>query len=86
LQNIEVVRKICALVGKGEEKIEFVPDRPGHDFRYALDSSKIRALGWSPQVDFETGLKLTVEWYQEKTQWWRSVKQKLQREAKGFWS
>ncbi len=84
--NIEVVKKICALLGKGEEQIELVADRPGHDFRYALDTSKIQALGWQPAVDFETGLERTVRWYEEKTYWWRTLKQKLQREARGFWS
>jgi dTDP-glucose 4,6-dehydratase len=85
-RNIEVVKKICALLGKGEEQIEFVADRPGHDFRYALDSSKLRALGWQPQVDFQTGLAQTVRWYQEKAHWWRTLKLKLQREAHGYWS
>lgn len=85
-RNIDVVKMICALVGKGEDQIEFVPDRPGHDFRYALDNSKIRALGWAPKVDFTTGLEWTVRWYQEKTQWWYTVKRNLDKVNKGFWS
>ncbi|MCX7732431.1 MAG: dTDP-glucose 4,6-dehydratase [candidate division WOR-3 bacterium] len=85
-RNIDVVRRIAALLGKGEGEIEFVADRPGHDFRYALDTNKIRQLGWEPKVDFETGLMQTVRWYQERTSWWKALKLKLVRESKGFWS
>jgi len=50
-------------MGKGEDALEFVEDRKGHDFRYAIDASKIRALGWKPKIAFADGLKGTVEWY-----------------------
>lgn len=60
-QNIEVTKKILELVGADEDLIEFVEDRKGHDQRYAVDSSKIRELGWKPQVGFEEGLKKTVK-------------------------
>jgi dTDP-glucose 4,6-dehydratase len=62
-QNIEITRKILKELGKTEELIEFVEDRKGHDQRYAVDSTKIRELGWKPQVDFEKGLKKTIEYY-----------------------
>jgi len=63
LQNIEVAEKVLDAVGASRELIEFVKDRPGHDRRYALDSTKISKLGWSPQWSFEDGLKRTVEYY-----------------------
>jgi dTDP-glucose 4,6-dehydratase len=62
--NLEVVKTILKLVGKDESLIEFVTDRPGHDLRYAIDSSKLRnELGWKPAMSFEEGMKLTIEWY-----------------------
>lgn len=75
ISNLEVVKKILKIMGKGEEYIEFVKDRPGHDRKYAIDWSKInRELGWKPRVDLDTGLKLTVSWYQKNQDWWRKVK------------
>ncbi len=68
-QNIEVAKRILSILNKPEDFIDFVSDRPGHDFRYALDSSKFRRLGWEPKVDFETGVKNTVEWYQKEVKW-----------------
>lgn len=62
-RNIDVARAVLKILGKPESLISFVPDRPGHDWRYALDSSAIRTLGWKPQVPFEEGLQRTVEWY-----------------------
>jgi dTDP-glucose 4,6-dehydratase len=79
LRNIDVVRRICALldelapdaaVGSRAALIEFVTDRPGHDLRYAIDSSKLeRELGWSPEESFETGLRKTVLWYVQNRLW-----------------
>lgn len=63
LSNLEVVDKICQIMGKGKELISYVKDRPGHDFRYSVDSSKLRKLGWKPQYDFDTGLEKCVKWY-----------------------
>lgn len=63
-QNIEVTKKILELLGKDEKLIEFVEDRKGHDTRYAVDSSKIRNLGWEPKVNFEEGLRKIIERYQ----------------------
>jgi len=61
--NIEVVQKICNLLEGGHQLIEFVKDRPGHDFRYSINSSKIRELGWQPNYKFKEGIVETVEWY-----------------------
>jgi dTDP-glucose 4,6-dehydratase len=75
LPNLEVVRKILAATGRGEELIEHVTDRPGHDRRYALASDKIaRETGWRPQVGFEEGLERTIGWYQEHGGWVERVK------------
>jgi dTDP-glucose 4,6-dehydratase len=74
LQNIEVVKKILEIMGKPEELIEFVDDRPGHDLRYSLDSSKIRSeLGWAPKYSFEEALERTVDWYLSNEEWWRPL-------------
>ncbi|MBO0731935.1 MAG: dTDP-glucose 4,6-dehydratase [Acidimicrobiaceae bacterium] len=70
----EVAKTVLALMQKPESLIEYVADRPGHDYRYALDSGKLRALGWSPEVDFETGMELTVRWYRDNQEWWRPLK------------
>jgi dTDP-glucose 4,6-dehydratase len=73
--NLDVIRQLLAAMGKGEEFIEFVGDRRGHDRRYAIDFSKIEhELGWRPQVDFETGLRMTVKWFEEHESWWRKVR------------
>jgi len=87
-KNIEVVQSICALLeelasgnpnssasGKGYAKlIEFVKDRPGHDLRYAIDADKIeKQLGWLPQESFESGIRKTVSWYLENSDWWQAV-------------
>ena len=62
-------------LGKPEGLIRRVNDRPGHDRRYSLDSSKLRALGWQPQVPFEQGLARTVDWYRTHEAWWRPIKE-----------
>lgn len=73
--NEEITYKILELMGKGEEMIEFVPDRPGHDMRYAIDFSKMKdELGWEPEIDFETGIKETVDWYKNNETWWKNIK------------
>ena len=73
--NLEITQKILELLGKGEEMIEYVSDRPGHDRRYAIDFSKIKAeLGWEPRTSFEEGMKKTVEWYKANEDWWRKIK------------
>jgi dTDP-glucose 4,6-dehydratase len=72
--NIDVIRQMLAVLGRPESLIRFVTDRPGHDRRYALDSGKIRALGWRPGVSFDEGLERTVRWYVENEWWWRKIK------------
>ena len=73
--NIEITKKIIELMGKDENSIEYVKDRPGHDKRYAIDFSKIKnELGWEPQVSFEDGLQKTVEWYKNNESWWKNIK------------
>lgn len=76
-KNIDVVKKILNLLGKDEDLISFVDDRLGHDFRYAMDISKIHGdLGWRPQYSFEEGLAQTIKWYQDNQQWVAKVKQR----------
>ena len=68
--NLKIVRTILQLLGKPESLIQYVQDRPGHDRRYALDSSKIqRELGWSPLVSFEDGIRKTIQWYRSNPEW-----------------
>ena len=74
--NIDVTKGILRLLGKGENLITYVKDRPGHDRRYAIDTAKICALGWKPRHDFAAGLKKTVDWYVQHEDWWRAIKQK----------
>jgi dTDP-glucose 4,6-dehydratase len=74
IDNISIVKKILSLMNKSEELIEFVEDRPGHDFRYSMDSSKIRTeLGWENKVKFYNGLKNTVDWYLSNKDWWKNI-------------
>lgn len=74
LENLEVVRRVLRLLGRGEELIEFVEDRPGHDLRYSIDSTKIREeLGWRPRHSFDEALRETVKWYVENEWWWRPI-------------
>jgi dTDP-glucose 4,6-dehydratase len=75
INNLALINKIIKLLGKTQDSIEFVKDRPGHDRRYAIDWSKIKnELGWTPMHDFDTYLKETVEWYENNQDWWRRVK------------
>jgi dTDP-glucose 4,6-dehydratase len=75
ISNLEVIKKIIKLMGKDESMIEFVKDRPGHDRRYAIDWSKIKnELGWQPQYDFDTALKMTIDWYIKNQDWWKRIK------------
>jgi dTDP-glucose 4,6-dehydratase len=72
--NIEVVKGILEYTGAGEELIEYVTDRPGHDRRYSLGSEKVRALGWEAQVAFSDGLERTVAWYRDNEWWWEPIR------------
>lgn len=81
LTNMEITEKILGLMGKDESSIEYVSDRPGHDLRYAIDFSKARTeLGFEPQINFEQGLKDTVEWYKENRAWWEKIKNGVYRD------
>ena len=72
--NLDLTHRILALMDKPESLIRRVPDRPGHDRRYALDTGKLRGLGWAPQVAFEQGLAETIDWYRRNEWWWRPIK------------
>ena len=72
--NLALTRRILELLGKGEDLIRYVVDRPGHDRRYSIDCAKVRALGWEPAVAFEDGLERTVAWYRDNPEWWRRLK------------
>ena len=73
--NIDLTKRILALTGRAEALIQPVPDRPGHDRRYSLDTSKLARLGWQPQVSFDAGLEETVAWYRANEWWWRPIKE-----------
>lgn len=72
--NRSVAEAILAALGKPTSMIQPVPDRPGHDWRYALDCKKVRGLGFSPTIRFEEGLRSTVRWYQENRSWWERIR------------
>ena len=72
--GLQVAEAVLDIMGKPRSLIEFVADRPGHDYRYALDISRITALGWEPQVNFAEGLERTVRWYEDHPEWWRPLK------------
>ncbi len=74
VRNIEVAQGILDILGKPQELIEFVPDRLGHDRRYALDCAKLHRLGWRPEWEFSDGLRSTVAWYRDSVEWWRKIK------------
>lgn len=75
IANIELTKKILALMGMDDQMVEFVTDRPGHDFRYAIDFSKAgNELGWSPRIDFDSGLKDVIGWYKDNKAWWQNIK------------
>ena len=84
ISNIQIVETICAILDNEipldtgklyKEGIVFVEDRPGHDFRYAIDATKIeKELGWKPKESFQTGIKKTVLWFLENRDWWREIK------------
>jgi len=72
--GLRVAEAVLGLLGKPRELIEFVADRPGHDYRYAMDVSRIAALGWEPRVSLAEGLEQTVRWYREREDWWRPLR------------
>jgi dTDP-glucose 4,6-dehydratase len=72
--NRDVVTALLAQLGKPWSLVRQVQDRPGHDRRYAMDDSKLVALGWTNKVSFEDGLAATIAWYRDNQDWWRSIK------------
>ena len=72
--NLEITDALLRLLGRDESAVEHVDDRKGHDFRYAIDCSKLRALGWTPAFGFEEALAETVDWYRANEAWWRPLK------------
>ena len=74
LPNVEIAHTLLQMLGKDENMLEYVTDRPGHDRRYAVDSSKLRSLGWSPSEPFEVRLEETVQWYRDNRSWWEPLK------------
>ncbi len=79
INGVQVADAVLRLCGKPGALKQFVKDRPGHDYRYAMDFRRLHALGWDPEVKFADGIRLTVEWYQKHEAWWR------QRKAPEFW-
>lgn len=74
LDNLTIVKKILSLMNKPEDLIDFVEDRPGHDFRYSMNSSKIRnELGWIPETNFQDGLDITIKWYTSRIGQWKNL-------------
>jgi dTDP-glucose 4,6-dehydratase len=76
MMNIDMVHAILKAMGKGPEMIEYVKDRLGHDRRYSLDDSKLRAMGWKPNHTFAEALDKTVKWYSQNREWWMKIKHK----------
>ncbi|MCP3682753.1 MAG: dTDP-glucose 4,6-dehydratase [bacterium] len=72
--NMEITKTILKKLGKTEELIQYVKDRPGHDQRYSVDSSKTKSLGWKPTHSFEDAMELTVNWYKNNQEWWTPLK------------
>lgn len=86
MTNIELTNKLLAYMGCGNEMINFVNDRPGHDFRYSLNTEKLKFLGWDTSVNLDEGLQTTISWYQSNVEWWRPLKANLdQRFVTGYW-
>ena len=74
MRNIDIVKRICAYLGKPESLITYVTDRKGHDLRYAIDPSRIHAeLGWLPETSFDDGIRRTIDWYLANRPWWEAI-------------
>ena len=74
MRNIDLVKQILSILGKPESLITYVPDRKGHDLRYAIDAGLLRKeLGWEPQTSLEDGIRRTVEWYLNHQSWWNHI-------------
>lgn len=75
VRNVDLTHSLLRLADRPASLIKMVPDRPGHDLRYCLNTTKLQGLGWTPQVAFEQGLRETVEWYRGNEWWWRPIKE-----------
>jgi dTDP-glucose 4,6-dehydratase len=74
MPNIEIIKLILQNLKKSEELIQYVKDRPGHDRRYAIDSTKIQTeLGWKPEFQFDSAIELTINWYLKNKNWWERI-------------
>ena len=92
ITNIQIVKHICSILDKEtplrsgksfSERIVFVDDRPGHDYRYAIDSSKIKEnLGWEPLETFETGIEKTISWYIDNKTWWGKIHENIYKQER----
>ncbi len=85
--NLEITKMILSIMGMGEDRIEYIQDRPGHDRRYAIDATKIMNLGWKPEYThdkFEQGLRETIEWYKSNTEWVENIWNKKKDEMNKF--
>ncbi|MGH8884436.1 MAG: dTDP-glucose 4,6-dehydratase [Egibacteraceae bacterium] len=76
LSNRELTERILGRFGLGEEMIQLVGDRPGHDLRYAVDATKVRELGWAPAYGFDEALDATIDWYRANEWWWHPLKER----------
>ncbi|HNE82881.1 MAG TPA: GDP-mannose 4,6-dehydratase, partial [bacterium] len=74
--NVTITHTILKALNKPESLIKRVADRPGHDRRYAVDTSKVRRLGWKPAYNFEEAIVETIQWYVKNESWWRAIKEK----------
>ncbi|MBX4266841.1 dTDP-glucose 4,6-dehydratase [Clostridium estertheticum] len=84
--NLEWTNMVLEMLGKDKSFIKYVADRPGHDFRYSLDTTKLKSTGWVPEYDLQNGLKKTVYWYVNHPEYWKKLKEKLdKRYINGFW-
>jgi dTDP-glucose 4,6-dehydratase len=83
LTNRELTFQLLERLGAGEDRIEHVPDRPGHDLRYAVDTTKVRELGWSPAHTLDDALDATVAWYRANQDWWRPLKERGASQRRG---
>ena len=78
-KNLEVIKKLLELLNKSEDFIEFIPDRPGHDLRYAVDTTKIeKEIGWEAKINFDEGIERTVNWYIENKDWLFEKKREIE--------
>lgn len=74
ITNLDLITKLLQNFGLDIDRIEYVTDRPAHDRRYAIDSTKLRNLGWAPYFDFDTAIRKTIDWYTKNQKWWQSLK------------